>query len=138
MQLDSQIHFPEFSSNQEADPPLPSSTTCEAESLDYSQQLGPSFAQVLKMILVKQASISQVTQIFSVQMLREGTNKIPSGFPSKSSKRTGISSDQHYNASYHDDNDYVSAPTYKDSFNSALSAALDQAGNSIGSLQYTP
>ena len=46
MQLDSQIHFPEFSSNQEADPPLPSSTTCEAESLDYSQQHGPSFAQV--------------------------------------------------------------------------------------------
>lgn len=66
-------------------------------------------------------------------MLREGTNKIPSEFSSKSGKRTGISSDHPYGASYHDDNDYVSAPTYKDSFNSALSAALDQAGNKIGS-----
>lgn len=62
MQLDSQIHFPEFSSNQEADPPLPSSTTCEAESLEVSQQHGPSFAQVLvKLIKVKHTSICQVT-----------------------------------------------------------------------------
>ena len=76
-------------------------------------------------------------------MLREGKNKIPSGWPTVSSTtkpaaRVSQCSDR---AAYNGDGDsdeYSAVPEYKETFSSALAAAFDQAAaNSFGMLLET-